>query len=239
MTLKYLTFIFIFICNLSCAQTRDTISPNEPNSHFHNHDKKVKYRKFSVPYDSLAESINRAHLSFHYINTNILSRRFSGFSFEFSKYLFKNTFSVGLGVLTTQDQIPKDSFKYSTIEPRISFGQFNLIIQYIEPINKWLKFNFYVVSSYSIFTLTDNAFLIKKGNNEYAKTIAENKFITIEPGVGLSYRLFKMKLNQNVIWLNLRTHYRYSTKGEFEFGNIRQHNGFIYLAGLTYNYRLF
>jgi hypothetical protein len=168
-----------------------------------------------------------------------LKRPFNGFSFEFSKYLLKNRFSIGLGVLTTQDQTPKDSFNYSTIEPRISFGQFNLIIQYIEPINKWLRLNFYVVSSYSFCTLTDNAILIKKGDNEYAKTIAENKFITIEPGLGLSYRLFRMKMDHNVLWLNIRTHYRYSMTGEFIFGSIGQHNGLIYFAGLTYNYTLF
>ena len=46
-------------------------------------------------------------------------------------------------------------------------------------------------------------------------------------------------MDEGVIWLNLRTHYRYSITGEFEFGNIGEHNGFIYLAGLTYNYTLF
>ena len=165
--------------------------------------------------------------------TPLISTNAYGLNTDLKFYPYKR-FATGFCASITNKKINK-TFQYTIGQPVLSYYEFGWINQYDILQKDRIRIGLNVNNCIAFSQLGDNnikeKYYAKYGVQEKAKTISNNYFYLLEPGLDMNIRLFSNKHDPD-FYLTLKAKYRF-VFGDTQYG---QHSDFSnYYLGLGFS----
>lgn len=178
--------------------------------------------------DSLKlKSVKELDINIGAVQTSLLAKKFYGINWTI-RYFPGERFGTGLYLVFCQRKI-SDRFTYQIQKPIIDFYEIGWINQYNFLQTNGVQMNISIINAFSQARLGDNAIKERRHKN-MPKEIESNYFYSLEPGVGISIRLFSN--NDADFWLTSGTSYRFAF-GKSKYSMTNEFSGNLFRVGLS------